>query len=219
MVRIHLMEITHLGHACFKIKGKNAVLVTDPFDVKKVGLKFPKTEADIVTISHHHDDHNKAELVGADPFVVDGPGEYEIRGVGIFGFSTSHDEKEGSLRGQNTIYQINLDGATLLHLGDLGEKLKDEVLDDLPDIDILFIPVGGVYTLDAEKAVEVVNQIEPKVVIPMHYQVEGLNPESFRELSPVDKFLKEIDREPQKLSKLLITKDKLPEERQVIVFE
>lgn len=209
------MEIIHLGHSSFKIKGKQATLVTDPFSPQMTGLKFPQVSADIVTISHQHDDHNKASLVNGAPQVFSGPGEYEVKGVKILGVSTFHDSSQGAERGKNTVYQIKMDGLTLVHLGDLGHKLETEEVEALNGVDILLVPVGGVYTLDGKGAVQVVGQLEPRIVIPMHYQVTGLK----FELEAVDKFLKELGKEgvvPQ--PKLTITKDKLPEELEVIIL-
>ena len=210
------MEITHLGHSSFKIRGKQASVVTDPFSPQMTGLKFPKVETDIVTISHSHDDHNQALLVGGSPQIFSGPGEYEAKGVKILGVATFHDSSAGSERGQNTVYQIKMDGLTLIHLGDLGHKLETEEVEALNGVDILLVPVGGVYTLDGKGAAQVVAQLEPRVVIPMHYKVPNL---AF-ELEPVDKFLKEMGKEqvvPQ--PKLTISKDKLPEELEIVVLE
>lgn len=214
------MEIQFLGHSCFRIKGKKAILITDPFNPENVGLKFPKTTADIITISHNHGDHNNFLAIGTgtnrpEPFVVNGPGEYEISGVSILGIPSFHDDSSGSQRGKNTIYAINIDDISLVHLGDLGHKLTDEQVGEINGTDILFVPVGGIYTLDAAKAVEVVAQVEPKIVIPMHYRLPGLT----FELAPVEKFLKQMMAEEIKpLDKLFILKDKLPEEKQVVVL-
>lgn len=210
------MEITHLGHSSFKIRGKQASLVTDPFSPAMTGLKFPKVEAEIVLISHQHEDHNQASLVGGNPRVFAGPGEYEVLGVKILGLATFHDEKKGSERGKNTVFQIKMDGLTLVHLGDLGEKLTSQLVEALNGVDLLLIPVGGVYTINGQSAAEVVAQLEPKLVIPMHYQTPVLK----FELEPVEKFLKEMGKEEVKPQpKLVIGKDKLPEETEVIVLE
>lgn len=209
------MEIIHLGHASFKIRGKQVSLVTDPFSPAMTGLKFPKVEADIVTISHSHDDHNQASLVSGTPQIFSGPGEYETKGVKILGVSTFHDALQGSERGQNTVYQIKMDGLTLIHLGDLGHKLETREVEALNGVDILIVPVGGVYTLDGKGAAQVVGQLEPRIVIPMHYQVTGLR----FGLEAVDKFLREMGKEEIKPQpKLVISKDKLPEELEVVVL-
>lgn len=219
------MDITYLGHSSFKIRGKNATVITDPFDPQMVGLKFPKLEADIVTISHHHADHAYLDIVtdpklAKQPVVVDGPGEYEIKGVNILGISSFHDDQDGSQRGSNTIYEIRLDGLTLLHLGDLGHKLTEKQTGEIEDVDILFLPVGGFYTIDSKIASEVVTEIEPKIIIPMHYQRPGLNPQYFEKLTVVEEFLKvmgKTDLQPQ--DKLSLTKDKLPEETQIVLLK
>lgn len=215
------MDISPLGHASFRLRGKLASLVTDPYDSAMVGLKFPKnTEADIVTVSHDHPDHNKVSAVSGTPFVVRGPGEYEIKGVSVIGISTFHDAEEGKVRGKNTAYRIEIDGVRFAHLGDLGHQLTSQQLEIIDGVDVLFVPVGGFYTIDAKVAAAVVSDIEPKIVIPMHYQVPGLKSELFEKLSPVAVFLKEMGKEGiTAVPKLTVTKDKLPAEMQVVVLE
>lgn len=214
------MEITYLGHSSFKLRGKTVTVVTDPYDAS-IGIKFPKhTSADIVTVSHDHNDHNAAGTVEGSPFVIGGPGEYEVKGVAIVGIGVFHDEAGGSKRGKNTIYRIELDGVSIVHLGDLGHTLTSDQVDGLDGVDILLIPVGGVYTIDAKIAHEVVTTIEPSVVIPMHYNREGLDQKTFGTLAPVATFLKEIGKEGiLPVPKLTVTKDKLPEELQVVVLQ
>lgn len=209
------MDITHLGHSSFKIRGRQATLVTDPYAPDSSGLKFPKTEADIVTISHSHEDHNQAGLVGGNPQIFSGPGEYEAKGVKISGITTFHDNVNGAKRGKNTVFEIQMDGLRLVHLGDLGSNLTTEQVEILNGADVLFIPVGGVYTIDGKSAAAVVAQLEPLTVIPMHYQVPGLK----YPLEPLEKFLKEMGKEEvPPLPKLSISKDKLPEETQIVVL-
>lgn len=213
------MDITWLGHSSFRIKGKTATVVTDPFESGKVGFKFPKTEADIVTVSHDHWDHNKANLVGGEPKVVSGPGEYEIKGVSIFGVPTFHDKKQGTERGKNTVYVITIDKVRVCHLGDLGHTLSEEQVGAVGSVDVLLVPVGGSYTIDPGEAGEVVSSLEPKIVIPMHYKTGELNQEIFGKLAPVEEFLKELGIEPVRDSKFSITYDKLPEEMQLVILE
>lgn len=208
-----------MGHASFKIKGKKAIVVTDPFDPDFIGLKFPKTEAKIVTISHHHSDHNYKEGILGEPVFIEGPGEYEIADIFIKGISSYHDNKNGGERGKNTIYKIEMDGMRLAHLGDLGHKLTDQQSDALADVDILFVPVGGVATIDAKEASEVIAQIEPRIVIPMHYKENRLNQGSFGEFMDLKDFFKEIGKEVKILPKLVISKEKLPQELEVIALE
>lgn len=215
------MEITYLGHSSFKLRGKAVTVVTDPYDQTMVGIKFPKhTRADIVTVSHDHNDHNAVTAVEGAPFVIAGPGEYEVKGVGIVGIGVFHDDERGAKRGKNTIYRIELDGTSIVHLGDLGHALSDDQVDSLNGVDVLLVPVGGVYTIDAKIARQVVGAIEPSIVIPMHYNREGLDQKTFGALAPVSSFLKEIGKEGvSPVSKLAISKDKLPEELQVVVLE
>ncbi len=215
------MDITYLGHSSFRIRGKNATVVTDPYDSDMVGLKFPKhVAADIVTISHDHKDHNAVEAIEESPYVINGPGEYEIKGVGIVGVSVFHDNENGAKRGKNTIYRIEIDGISVVHLGDLGHVMNSAQVDELDGVNILLVPVGGVYTIDPSQATQLINDIEPSIVIPMHYGRAELNQKEFGELSPLGAFLKEIGKEgiaPQ--PKLTITKDKLPAEMQVVTLE
>ena len=213
------MEVKFLGHSSFKIKGKEVTIVTDPYDAS-VGFKFPKVEAEIVTISHDHHDHNQKELVGGKPFVIAGPGEYEVRGVSLLGLQTFHDESQGAKRGANTVYRLEFEGVNLCHLGDLGHQLSSSQLGELNGVDVLFIPVGGLYTIGPKRAVEVITQLEPKIVIPMHYRVpEQKGNQTFAQLSGVEEFLKEIGESVTPQPKLIISQDRLPSEREVVVLE
>ena len=215
------MDITSLGLSSFRLRGKAATVVTDPYNSTAVGLKFPKNiEADVVTISHTHPDHNEVGAVGGNPFIITGPGEYEIKGVSIIGVTSYHDDKDGSLRGPNTIYRIEMDGLVVAHLGDLGHVLSSAQVEQLDGIDILIIPVGGVYSLDAVHASQVISDIEPRVVIPMHYGRPELNPKVFGELAPVAAFLKQVGKESVvPVPKLTMTKDKLPLQLEVVILE
>lgn len=210
------MDITWFGQACFKIKGKTATVITDPFDPETTGLKAPKDlEGQIVLSSHDHKDHNFVESVAGNPLVIEGPGEYEKAGVQIAGISSFHDNSEGTERGQNTIYNFNIDGINIVHLGDLGHLLTEEQSSQIGEVDILMIPAGSVFTIDAETAAKVVAQLEPKIVIPMHYKL----PELKINLEGVEPFLKEMGAENiEAQPKLSITRDKLPEETTVVLL-
>ena len=205
------MEITYLGHSSFKLKGKAADLVTDPF--------LTKCEADLVTVSHNHADHNQISKVSGSPFVIDGGGEYEVKGVSVIGVASWHDDKGGVQRGPNTIYIIEIDGMRVCHLGDLGHKLSDAQLEEIGSVDVVLVPVGGEYTLDAKTAAEVVQQLDPWIIIPMHYQQPGLDAATFGKLAGVDAFLKEMGKDVTPIPKLVISRDKLPEETQIVVLE
>lgn len=213
------MDITFLGHASFRLKGKTTSLVTDPYDPDKVGLKFPKVNADIVTISHDHDDHNQAGLVKDVRKVVGGPGEYEIQGISIMGFASFHDDKKGQLRGKNTIFVIEMDGLRLAHLGDLGHKLNEKTVEEMGDIDLLMIPIGGVYTINASEAAEVVRAIEPNITIPMHYQMDGLKKEIFEKLTGPKPFLADVGLTVDRSNKLSVKRSTIEEEQKVVVLD
>lgn len=212
------MDITYLGHSSFRLKGKFASLVTDPYDPKMVGLKYPKVSADIVTVSHQHDDHNFIDQIKDYKRVIDGPGEYEISGVSIIGISTYHDDKKGESRGKNTLYVIEMDDIRLAHLGDLGHKLSDKMIGKIGSIDILMIPVGGEYTVNDSLAAEIVRNIEPTITIPMHYQVKGLSLEVFKKLAKVDAFLSEVGLSVEKTNKFSFRKSDIGEDQRVVVF-
>lgn len=209
------MEIIHLGHACFRLRGKSATLILDPFS-ETTGLKMPKSSADAVLITHKHPDHSDLSRVEGYRVLIEGPGEYETGGAQIVGISAFHDSDKGKERGKITVYHIEMDGLSLVHLGDLGVKLNESQIEELNGVDILMIPVGGLFTITPAVAAEVVAQLEPKIVIPMHYFVPGLK----FDLLPVENFLKEMGKEDVKPQpKLVITKDKLPQEMEVVVLE
>lgn len=214
------MEITYLGHSSFKIKGKTGTLITDPFSPTMVGLKFPKVEADIVTISHQHQDHNFSAGVSGDFFIIKDPGEYEIKGISVFGFASFHDKKSGEERGENIIYVIEVDGIRICHLGDLGSVLTTKNIEDINGIDVLMVPVGGTFTIGPKEAVEVIGQIEPLIILPMHYKAEGINESNFSKLEKLDDFLSQGGfNNPEKLDKLSLTKEKLPTETKIVLLE
>jgi L-ascorbate metabolism protein UlaG (beta-lactamase superfamily) len=207
------MEISWLGHSCFQLRGKNVTLITDPFS-PQLGYSLGKINAPIVTISHNHPGHNYAAGIGGDPRIVSGPGEYEISDVLITGVASYHDNKRGQELGRNTIYIIHMDDLVVCHLGDLGHILQEEQLEEVADADVLLIPIGGQNTINAAQAAEVISQVEPHIIIPMHYRLPvGDAP------NPLDKFCREMGIEtisPQ--PKLLITRSALPAETQVVIL-
>lgn len=207
------MEISHLGHSSFKIVGKEITIVTDPFDATAVGIPFPKTEADVVTISHHHSDHGNMGGVKGNFICFDSPGEYEIKNSEITAVSSFHDERGGEERGKNVIFIYEVDGIHLCHLGDLGCELNAEQIEKIDGVDILFVPVGGETTIDGKKAAKVISDIEPKIVVPMHYRVGKMS-----SLGTLEDFVKEIGKEPKKTDKLKIQKKDLPEELELVVI-
>ncbi len=209
------MFITWFGQSFFEIKTKDnqneeVCLVIDPFD-GKTGLKIPILEPKILLITHPHSNHNNIAAIKGSPFLINEPGEYELKDIFIKGIFSFHDNSQGKERGINVIYKIEAEGMGICHLGDLGQKeLTSEQLEELGRVDVLLIPVGGVSTIDAQKAADIISQIEPKIVIPMHYQIPKLK----LKLDGLDKFLKTMGKEkiePQK--KLKITTKNLSGEK------
>lgn len=174
------MNIFWYGHSCFQcqcnLNGEIVSLVIDPYS-PKIGLKLPNLSVDFALVTHQHEDHNNVEALRFTngPMVIDSPGEYEIKNVFVQGMASFHDENKGAERGQNVIYKIKAEGITIAHLGDLGCDLTSDQLEILENVDILLIPVGGKYTLDAKKAAHLIKQIDPKIVVPMHYKTAGSN--------------------------------------------
>jgi L-ascorbate metabolism protein UlaG (beta-lactamase superfamily) len=210
------MEIVYLGHSAFLLKIKEAKVVCDPFG-KSVGFCQAKVKVDIVTVSHEHDDHSDLSQIEGEPMIINGPGEYEIKGVSIVGISSYHDNKEGKERGKNTIYVFDVDELKICHLGDLGHELNEKQLKMIGKVDILLVPVGGEFTLGPEQAKKVVYQVEPSIVIPMHYRTKEHN-KNFEKLKTVTDFVEEMGLERRNETKLKIKKLDLPEEMELIVL-
>lgn len=210
------MIIQWFGQSYFRIDTKNKVIALDPYKEGSTGLKSPRFKADILLISHEHEDHNNRDVILGKPFIMAGAGEIEIANITIDGVVSHHDNQGGKLRGLNTIYIIRSEEMKLVFLGDLGEKrIREEVLEKAANSDILFIPVGGTYTIDAEEAVSVINQIEPKIVIPMHYKLPNLK----IKLDSVDTFIKVFGKKPEYLNKLVIRSSQLPQNTQLVVLQ
>lgn len=208
------MTISWFGQSCFRIEAKEGSILMDPF-AKEIGLKPPRIKDDVITVSHQHFDHNNVADANPEAFIIQNPGEYEKQGIAIRGIASFHDDKSGAERGPNTIYVVKAEEMTLCHLGDLGHALSDAQVEAIGDVDILMIPVGGTYTIDAKKAAEVIGQIEPKIIIPMHYKVPGLEVS----LDGPEKFVKEIGLTPEKVDKYKIAKKLLPaEETKLVMF-
>jgi L-ascorbate metabolism protein UlaG (beta-lactamase superfamily) len=200
------MEITWLGYSCFRLKGKNVTVITDPCP-PEIGYSLDKAVANIVTVSHKHANHSYLQGVSGEPRQIVAPGEYEVGGVLIIGLPSFHDSENGSVLGKNTVYAIEIDDVTLCHLGDIGAPLSAAQIEELGNVDVLLIPVGGTSTISASQAAALVRSIEPKIVIPMHYKTLTLT----RDMDNVDKFLKEMgitELVPQ--PKLVVTKSTLP---------
>lgn len=213
------MLIQWFGQACIKVQTKpgangEVTVLFDPFDPTKTGLKLPKLTADVVAVTHDHADHNYLSGVSGDYFSITGPGEYEVKQTFFYGISGFHDNSNGSERGPITMYLLESEGLSLAHLGDIGQtELTQAQLEALEGVDILILPVGGVYTVNGKQAAALVAQLEPRIVIPIHYKIPGLK----YELEAVDKFTHELGLKPQVEEKLKITKKDLPQEETRLV--
>jgi len=200
------LNIKWLGHASFLITSGGTRIITDPFN-EKLGYPMIPRQAEIVTISHQHWDHNASECIDGAPQVIEGPGRRVMGDIVISGTSAWHDAKQGQERGSNTIFNICAEEMNVVHLGDLGHILRPEQVEEIGRTDILLLPVGGKFTVDAEKASEIVEQLKPKLVIPMHFQTPHL---SFV-LAPVENFICRYER-VLKLPALEIDAKELPAE-------
>ena len=208
------MDITWIGHSCFRIKGKEATVITDPFHTS-IGYNFKKLHADVVTISHSHPSHSCLENIEGEYREIKGPGEYEIKGVFITGIAAFHDNNQGKERGKNTIFVMEVDGVTLCHLGDIGHLPSSSIEEGLSDIGVLFLPVGGFSTIDSSMAAEIVRKLAPKIVIPMHYKTPAL----LRDLDSVENFLKKLSiKEILPQSRLSVNRSALPNSTQVVIL-
>ena len=211
------MKIQYLGHSCFKLtESTGTTIITDPY--KGIGYELPKgLKADAVTVSHSHFDHNHVKAIGGHPRVLDKEGFYELPGVEITGIKSYHANQGGRQRGENIIYKFRMDGLEVCHLGDLGEECSSELLEMILPVNILLIPVGGTYTVDAELAKEYVDRIMPEIVIPMHYKTRSLN----LDLDKADAFLDLFDDEETEISgldTLEFSREDLTEEKTKIIL-
>jgi L-ascorbate metabolism protein UlaG (beta-lactamase superfamily) len=208
------VELIWIGHSCFRLRGREATVVTDPC-ARSSGYNLARVAADVVTVSNPHPHHAAVEEVGGQPTVLNGPGEYEVRGVFITGVRTQpHASEDRNPR--NTAYIITIDDVRVCHLGDLATLLTTEQTELMKDADVLLVPVGGHCTIGPGEAVEVISQVEPKLVVPMHYATEV----SRSELEGLDRFLREMglsQADPQ--PRLNVTKGSLPAEPTVAVLQ
>ncbi len=209
------MDMTWLGHACFRMRGREGIVLTDPPDPKS-GHAIPRTEAGLVTMSHEHEGHASLRSVAGEPVVLRGPGEYEVHEVLVTGVGTFHDDEKGALRGRNTVFTIRLDDLVICHLGDLGHALPASDLEKLGDVDIALVPISGPdINLSAALAAEIVHQLEPKVVVPMSY-----DPDDKKKDTPFQRLLHELGvKELVPVPKLSIARSALPENLQVVAID
>ncbi len=214
------MLISWYGHSCFKIQTKpqrgadEVIIFTDPFD-KSIGLKPPQGNADIVLISHNHFDHNNPDNLKGDPFIIDALGEYSVKDVFVEGISSYHDKDKGALRGLNNIYTIKSEDLLVCHLGDLGHILNEDQIATIGDVDILMIPIGGKFTINSKEAEKVISQINPKIILPMHYKIPNLK----IDLNDKEEFAKELGLEIENnTSKLNIKANDLKDIQNKVIF-
>jgi L-ascorbate metabolism protein UlaG (beta-lactamase superfamily) len=206
------------GHSCFEIGDENEItIITDPHDGKSIGIKQPVVVGDIVLMSHDHFDHNCERIVqGLDKKLVTKAGNHTIKGIPITGIASFHDEEEGKKRGENIIFKFELEGLRFCHLGDLGELLDEGQLSKIGEVDVLFIPVGGTFTLDAKGAWKVIKAVKPRVIIPMHFRVGGLS----LSIAPVEGFLEKAKQDliVKVGNEMELAKEDLPDEQEIWVF-
>ena len=214
------MDITYFGHSSFLIKTKDAKIVTDPYDSKMVGFPLPKVNADIVTVSHNHGDHNQAKAIQGEPHVFDWPGEFEKKGIRIFGIQSYHDAKQGEERGENVIFKFDIEGMNVVHMGDQGFVPDDKQIEAIGEVDILMLPVGGFFTIGSAEAAATIKKLDPYIVIPMHYAHDKLNPELASKMEPLTAFLQKMGAESvQPMDKFSVKKEDLVEDSfQIVVL-
>ncbi|MDK2881423.1 MAG: hypothetical protein PWQ99_1198 [Clostridia bacterium] len=207
------MIVRWLGHACFYCEGEGVRFLTDPFD-PRVGYPLPDVEADVVTVSHDHYDHNAVSVLKGHPEVLKSPGVHRVCGLEVEGFSVFHDEAGGALRGKNIIFAWKMDGLRLCHLGDLGHLLEEDAVQRIGKVDVLMVPVGGVYTIDAAGALKVVEQLKPRLILPMHYRTPHLT----FDLGPLEDFTRHFERVRREKA-WQGTAESLPPEQEVVVLD
>ena len=209
-----IMKIRWFGHSCFLLEAADGTkVITDPFD-ESVGYPIPEEEPDVVTVSHEHFDHNAVDVLEGSPEVVKGVGEKKIKGIAFKGIKSFHDKTKGAQRGPNTIFVFAIDGIRFCHLGDLGHLLTNDQEKEIGELDVLLIPVGGTYTIDGREAIEVSKQLNPKLIIPMHYRTEVCN----IGIDSCEKFLKGFTN-IEKAEEWQGNKESLPSEQTVLVLE
>ncbi len=210
-----MLEIRWHGHSCFEISNEHT-LVTDPHDGKSIGIPTPMITADVVLVSHDHYDHNSTKTVANNQTtIITDKRKRTIHDITIKGIPTFHDTCQGEKRGENTVFLFTVEDITFCHLGDLGHVLTEKQIESLGKVDILFIPVGGTYTLDIDQTWDVISKINPRIIIPMHYKIEGLS----LPIAPVDDFLSSATYEVLKVGNQIdIEKDDFPKTPEIWVF-
>ncbi|MGE5416790.1 MAG: MBL fold metallo-hydrolase [Acidobacteriota bacterium] len=207
------MKITWLGHSCFLVETNEQRIVMDPYDAT-IGYPLPQVEADIVTTSHAHRDHGAVDTVHGSPHILNQPGEFKSNQVIITGVETFHDDSQGRKRGKNIVYKVDSEGLSLCHLGDLGHRPDSSLIKKIGHVDVLLIPVGGVYTIAADEALEVAKLLHSEITIPMHFKTSALN----FSLAPVEDYIRNFDT-VIKLPFLEVTAENISTMSPVVVLE
>ncbi len=210
-----MLQIRWHGHSCFEITNE-VTLVTDPHDGKSIGIHAPSVTGDIVLVSHDHYDHNSVKSVDKDGSkIVTDTRKRNISNVEIKGIESFHDECHGEKRGNNIIYKFTMEDIAFCHMGDLGHDLDENTVQKIGDVDILFIPIGGTFTLDAKQAWRIIKKVKPRIAVPMHYKIGGLS----LPITGIEPFLEESKYEILKVgNEIDIEKEDLPEEPEVWTF-
>ncbi len=215
-VKPPFVRVKWIGHAMFLIEDDRGIrVVTDPYD-ESIGYEMPDIEADVVIVSHGHYDHANVSAIKNNPVLVDKSGERTAAGISFRGIPTFHDERRGEERGVNLVFTWEMGGLRLSHLGDLGHLLSTEQVEALKETDILFVPVGGTYTIDAKKAATTVKAISPGIAIPMHYKTEKLR----LPVSGANSFLSEfevVNRVGQGFA--YMSRENIPKMTELIILE
>lgn len=182
-----MVDVEWFGHSCFAVRGKTKTVMFDPF--KGTGLPEPKAKADIVLCSHGHQDHNNTKPVSHEQSMVMEAftGTKQTDYVSIRGVATFHDDSQGNKRGRNSVYVVHLEDVAFCHLGDLGHGLSSSQVNEIGPVDVLFIPIGGFFTIDPQQAREVMESLKPRIAVPMHYRAPGMSI-MFRPLKQVEDF-------------------------------
>ena len=210
-----MLQIRWHGHSCFEITN-DITIVTDPHDGKSIGIPAPSVQGDVILVSHDHYDHNSVKTVEKHGSkIITDSRKRNISDVELRGFESYHDEVEGAKRGENIIYKFQVNDIIFCHLGDLGHKLTDNIIEKIGKVDVLFIPIGGTFTVDDKQAWDIINSIKPKIVVPMHYKIGGLS----LPIAGIDAFLEQNKFELLHVgNEIDIEKEDLPEKTEVWTF-
>lgn len=212
------MKIKWFGHSCFIITSENGTkILTDPYN-DMLGYKLPEIKADIVSTSHNHSDHNNINAVNSNFVHINETGSFSEHGIEIKGVETFHDKVSGAEKGKNIIYNFEIDGINICHCGDLGHILNSDYAEEIGNVDILLIPVGGGYTIDALDAVKVTKQLKPTIIIPMHYRTEALG-EMGHLFAEVYEFVLASGLKAKEYSELELNKETLKDNSGIAVFK